>query len=117
MKTISEEKFLKLVNEVSKESCDCHDGFCIFRTIIEHQHFDIRTLVQLQCILKFRYEESARHNYNIGKLAEMKWFESGLAEEFANVYSEELTFTEIYDRTVEYYNPLTGRVEHESNCD
>ena len=111
--TISEEKFKSTIHEISKESCDCHDGFCIFRTIIEHQNFGIRTLIQLQCILKFKYEESARYNFDIGKKAEWKWFESGLAEKFAEVYDEALTFSEIYSKTVEHYNPETGKIEDE----
>lgn len=111
---ISEKKFLKVVDEVSAEGCYCHGNFCTFRTIIEHQHTDIRLLIQLQCILKFRYEESERQGEDIGSKAEMKWFESGLAEEFAKVYNDELSFKEIYSRTLINYNPITGKVENKN---
>jgi hypothetical protein len=115
MRTISEEKFIKVINEVSKESCSCHNGFCIFRNIIEKQHFDVRTLIQLQCILKFRYEESCRHQCDLGLSAEMKWFESGLAKSFADVYCEELSFDEIYSKTVKNYNPETGKMTYDDD--
>ena len=108
---ISEKKFLEVVDEVSAEGCACHGKHCTFRMIIEHQHPDIRTLIQLQCILKFRYERSEYEHKDIGKTAEMLWFESGLAKRFAEVYSEDLSFKEIYKRTIEKFNHETGKVE------
>lgn len=108
---ISEEKFKRVINEISEEGCACHGKFCTFRLIIELQHADIRMLIQLQCMLKFKYEESARVQKDVGVSSEMKWFESGLAKRFAEVYNEDLSFNEIYRRTVEKYNPITGMVE------
>ena len=78
---------------------------------IEHQHPDIRMLIQLQAILKFKFEESERQHKDIGESASMKWFESGLAKRFAEVYNEELSFKEIYKKVMEKYNPISGCVE------
>lgn len=108
---ISEKKFLEVIDELSGESCGCHGKFCLWREIIKHQHTEIRTLYQIQAIYKYAYEESARENRDIGENAAMKWFESGLAKRFAEVYSEDLPFKEVYKRTMEMYNPDTGKVE------
>lgn len=108
---VSEKKFQEVLNEISEESCACHGKHCTFRLIIEHQHFNIRTLIQLQAILKFKYEESERQGRDIAEDASMLWFESGLAERFAEVYDEKLTFRQIYKRVMEAYNPVTRKVE------
>ena len=102
---VSEKKFLAIIDELSEESCKCNGGFCLWREIIKHQHTEVRTLYQIQAIYKFAYEESVREGRDIGQNAAMKWFESGLAKRFAEVYDENLTFREVYKKTMENYNP------------
>jgi len=107
---ISEKKFKKTIDELSEESCKCHGGFCLWKKIIEHQHTDLRTLIQIQAIYKFAFEESVRSNKDISENASLKWFESGLAKRFAEVYDDELSFKEIYKLTMEKYNVEKGMV-------
>lgn len=108
---LDEKIYKKKIHELSEESCDCHGGFCLFRNIVESRHDDIRMLVQIQAMHKFKYEESERNKADLGESASMKWFDSGLAKKFAEVWNEELSFKEIYKKVMEKYNHKTGKVE------
>lgn len=102
---ISQKKFLRVIDEISEESCECKRGFCFFREFVKNCHPDIRLLIQLECIFKFKYEESERQKFDIGnEKAMLIWVESGLAKRFAEVYNDNLTFKEIYKLTMKDYN-------------
>lgn len=102
---ISQKKFLRVIDEISEESCECKHGFCFFREFVKNCHPDIRLLIQLECIFKFKYEESERQKFDIGnEKAMLIWVESGLAKRFAEVYNDNLTFKEIYKLTIKDYN-------------
>jgi hypothetical protein len=102
---ISQKRFQKVIDEISEESCECRHGFCFFREFVKSCHPDIRVLIQLECIFKFKYEESERQKCDIGnEKAMMIWVESGLAKQFAEVYNEDSSFSEVYKKTIEGYN-------------
>lgn len=100
MRGFNEKRFHAVISEIAEE-CSCSNGYCFFRKLIETMHPDIRMLVQMKCIEKFKYEESERQRDNIGwHRAGMQWVDDGFAKRFADVYDEELTVREIYKRTI-----------------
>lgn len=96
----NEKRFLAIISEIAEE-CHCGKGYCFFRKLIETMHPDMRMLIQMKCIEKFKYEESERQGKDIGwHKAGMQWVDDGLAANFAEVYCEDLTVKEIYLRTI-----------------
>jgi len=79
----------------------CKNGYCFYKTIFRHVKFDKRTLVQIKCLEKFKYEQSERARVDIGEHnTVMKWVNDGYAEAFDKVFSTELKFLEIYSKTI-----------------
>lgn len=100
MEPFSDDKFLEACHEISK-TCDCHGKHCFFRDFVLSRHQDPRMLIQLQCILKFKYEESYSQHHDIGKETAMElWVLRGMAQAFAKVYSEEKSIEQIYKETI-----------------
>lgn len=96
----NEKRFLAILTEIGEE-CACRKGYCFFRKLVETMHPDIRMLVQMKCIEKFKYEESERQGDDIGwHDAGMRWVDDGFAENFADVYDEELAVREVYKLTI-----------------
>ena len=95
---MNEKKFLRVLDELCPE--DCKGGYCFYKMFLKEQHPDIRTLIQLKCIEKFKWHESERENKDIGwGEAGMRWVTTGLAKKFAEVYNEDLSVVEIYTLT------------------
>lgn len=101
MKILNNKKFIEICNEIT-ETCDCKNGYCFYRQLVESQKPSIRLLVQLECIEKYKYEQSEKLGKDIGHSnAAMLWVEEGLAKAFADVYDEDLTIKQIYKLTLE----------------
>lgn len=101
MRGFNEKRFLAIISEIAEECC-CGKKYCFFRKLVETMHPDIRLLVQMKCIEKFKYEESERQKDDIGwHKAGMEWVDQGFAKRFAEVYDEELTVKEIYKKTID----------------
>jgi len=108
-----EQRFREVAAEIT-EHCDCKNGYCFWRELVEHQHPSLRLLVQVECIQKFKWEESQRQGHDIesekeggchGAAAQI-WVESGLAEAFAKAWDEDLSVKQIYKRTLEFHKEL-----------
>lgn len=97
----NEDKIRKVLGEITKDChCkDCFDPYCILIEILISKINDVRFLIQMKCVEKFKYEignESGKHiNWNE---AYMQWIESGLAAKFAEEYKEDISFEEIYKK-------------------
>lgn len=102
MNAFNEKRFREICDEIT-ETCACKDkdGYCFYRMLITHQRPALRMLIQVECIEKFKWEESERQGHDIGNTdAAQMWCENGLAEAFAEAYSEDLSVKEIYKKTI-----------------
>lgn len=88
-------KYKALIDEFA-ENCPCKDEYCSLRELVKHLLRDPRTLVQVKCIEKFKYERSKELGKDIGNEASKDWVELGFAEKFAKTYSEDKTISQIY---------------------
>lgn len=83
-----------------EELCEA-DPELLKEIVLHDSKYSDRLLVQIKCVWKYKYEESKRQNKDIGwNGAWTDWREKGYASKFAEVYNDELTFTEIYKRVV-----------------
>ena len=76
----------------------CKPGtYCIHKEIMMSAHRDLRMLMQLRCIEKFKYERSEQAGHDIGWNRAMElWIAEGRAEGYARHYHEDLRFSELY---------------------
>ena len=94
----------KLLIDEFAENCPCKDEWCSVRELVMNLFKDPRTLCQAKCIEKFKYEKSKELNRDIGKEAGKDWVETGWAEKFSSVYSEDKTISQIYKEIKAYIN-------------
>ena len=99
MSTFNEARFREVCKEIT-QTCDCKDGYCFYRKLITEKPPEIRVMVQVECMEKFRWEESERQRKDLEGTAYMLWYELGLSQAFAEAYDENLTVKEIYARTL-----------------
>lgn len=92
-------KFIEKCKEIA-EHCACHDDYCFFREVVIHQKPSLRMIIQLDAMERWKYEESERQKHDVGDEAAMLWVTEGFAKAFAEVYNEDLTIKEIYNRTI-----------------
>ena len=95
---MNEKKFSEICDELSKE-CGCHGGYCFFKHLVEHQHPQIRLLVQCKFLEKQKWMWSEEKHEDIGWAgAWMKWVEDGFAKTFAEVYNEDDSISSLYGK-------------------
>ena len=93
----SKAQLAKKVNEVVCEYCKT--DWCILKEIMICKHSDSRFLVQLKCIEKFKFVLSERAGKDVGwDIAHMEWVDEGYAKRFADIYNEDLTAEQIFDK-------------------
>lgn len=105
--SFEERLFFKEVEMVKKRiiediiSDECEKSYCILREIILHSGMNDYMLEQTKCIEKFKYEESERERRDIGwEEAVKRWVDRGYAKRFREVYSEDLSFRDLYKKVV-----------------
>ena len=77
----------------------CAGEYCILKEVLLKQDISDRTLIQLKCIEKYKYEISNYQKRDIGwEETFQRWVEDGHAEKFAEVYQDSLTFLEIWEK-------------------
>jgi hypothetical protein len=95
----------KLLNDICEDSsCHYSGEYCIFKEMILSMGIADRTLIQLKCVEKFKYEESERQKKDIGwQSAWLMWVELEYAKKFSIIYDEnpEATFKEIFKKVTE----------------
>ena len=77
----------------------CHDeGYCLLKELIAHDaKYSERMLAQMDCVNRWKYEESNRMGYDIGwKVALETWVNKGYAQRFAEVYQDGLSSIEVF---------------------
>ena len=88
-----------LIQELAEEKCD--GDYCFFKLIFKHCRVEQRTVVQMKCLEKFKYEQSANEGRDIGRYETMmRWVDRGFAESFDKEYGPNKTLSEIYSKTV-----------------
>ena len=84
-----------VVEDIS-ESCP-PGKYCILKEIVLNSGMSDRLLVQLKCIEKFKFEKSSYFGRDIGwEEAHKEWIKEGCSEKFRQLYSEGVSFREIY---------------------
>lgn len=102
MRPFNEKRFHEVVTEIAQD-CSCNGGYCFFRELITHQHPDLRMLIQVECLEKFKYVISEKHQKDVGRhVAGQMWVDYGFAKKFAEVYNEDLTVREIFHLTMQH---------------
>ena len=98
MNVMNEKKFTEICKEIAGE-CDCHGGYCFFKHMVEHQHPQIRTLVQCKILEKQKWIWSQEQHDDIGwNGAWMKWAEEGYAKTFADLYNEDDSISTLHKK-------------------
>lgn len=105
-----QQRFREVASEIT-EHCDCKDGYCFWRELAELNVPSLRMVIQVECIKKFKWEESQRQGHDIENIKEggchgataQLWVGNGLAEAFAKAYDEDLSVREIYKRTLDIW--------------
>ncbi len=87
------------------QNCDCHakNPYCtlveFFLHILSQDGDRERTLVQIKCVEKYKYELGIKYSKEfVWNDAFMEWVSNGLSKRFAEVYDPELTLIEIYNK-------------------
>lgn len=63
---------------------------------------DERTLVQIKCIDKFKYEQSEKVGHDIGMDQALDiWVNNGYAKVFSEVYSDDMPFLKLYRSVID----------------
>ena len=87
-------KYKSLINEIA-DDCPNKDGYCFLKELIIMSR-DPRTIVQIKCVEKYKFEKSKERGEDIGwQEAAQEWAETYGAK-FAKVYNEDKTFNQIY---------------------
>jgi len=87
----------KTHREVIEDICECRERYCTLKEILMQTGLGSSQLEQIKCIEKFKYDESAKENMDIGwDLAAKRWVDEGYAQIFDEVYKEGMKCNEIY---------------------
>jgi hypothetical protein len=87
-----------------REICDgCDPGrYCTLKEILLHDaKYSDRLVLQMKAVEKWKYEESVRQRREVDwQEAWELWVTVGLANRFAEVYTEGMTFHDLYDKLI-----------------
>lgn len=83
--------------EVIDDICECN-GYCILKEVVLRLGPDDRTLEQLKCLERFKYERSKMFGREINwSEATKMWSDEGFAEKFSEIYVQGLTNSVLYN--------------------
>lgn len=84
--------------EIIEDICgDCKRKYCILKEIILHSGLNDRSLEQLKCVERLKYEKSDKNGGDIGwSEAHLLWVREGYAERFSEIYKDGMRNGEIY---------------------
>jgi hypothetical protein len=89
----------KILEDICSDECD--GRYCILKEFIIHGGFADRQLEQIKCVEKYKYEESKKEGKDIGwNEAFQRWVDKGYAKRYAQIYSEDKTFRQLYKETI-----------------
>jgi len=84
--------------EILEDICgNCKGKYCILKEIILHSGLNDRSLEQLKCVERFKYERSGKERKDIGwSEAHLLWVTEGHAKMFDKIYKDGMRNGEIY---------------------
>jgi hypothetical protein len=86
----------KVLEDICQDECD--GRYCILKEIALSSQCD-RTLIQLKCIEKYKFELSEREGKDVGwNNATMSWVDTGRAKLFGDYYQEGMNYRNLYKR-------------------
>jgi hypothetical protein len=91
-------------------TCDtCANRYCILKEVLlRMQHPDSRSMLQIKCVDKFKYEKSETAGKDIGwDKAFDQWCDEGYAKAFADVYEPDITLEKIYSAVLKIVRAAT----------
>ena len=90
----------RILSELNPECAE--NKYCFYKLFLEYASFDVRTVEQIKCIEKFKWEINKNSNteYSWEYVIE-QWIEQGYAKAYSDIYDEELSIKELYKRTME----------------
>ena len=88
----------EIVEDICCEECRGKTGYCTLKEIILHSGLSDRTLEQIKCIERFKWQESATAGRDIGWAeSHKKWVERGYASKFAEIYRDGMSNNVLYE--------------------
>jgi hypothetical protein len=89
----------KLIKELQRDCCD-NEQYCPIGEITKHFIFNRqREMVQLKIVEKYKFIRSKDEGKDIGwNNALQEWSDKGYAAKFAEIYNEDLSITEIFNK-------------------
>jgi len=86
---------------ISELNPDCAENkYCFYKMWFECAALDIRTVEQLKCIEKFKWEinEQSQEEFS-WEFVVQEWIRVGHAAKFSEIYDEDLSIKELYEKT------------------
>lgn len=88
------ESYLRIFEEICDECCP-PSKYCLLKEIVFKN--TPRTIIQIKCIEKFKYEQSQKEGHDIGwNGASAMWVSQGYAEIFGKLFSEDKHVKDLY---------------------
>lgn len=97
---------MDLVNDLCSGCCS-PDKYCTLKEVLVRAPRDARTMVQIKCIEKFKYERSKRDKKDIGwNEAVRMWIDEGYADRFVEGYREGVRLDDLYYKVSNLSEPM-----------
>ena len=100
--TISKGKYKEILDDLCHKDCPA-DKDCILKEFLINAHISPRLIIQIKCVQTYKDEmnkDIPPHMQMGWNKALMRWVTMGYAKQFAEVYEEGKTYTEIYEKLV-----------------
>ena len=86
----------ELINDICSGCCS-HDHYCTLKEILIRVPRDARTLLQIKCIEKMKYERSVDHSRGVDWDEALDiWIDEGYAARFSDLYRDDIRLAELY---------------------
>ncbi|NCC53157.1 MAG: hypothetical protein EOM20_18350 [Spartobacteria bacterium] len=86
----------ELIDDICSGCC-AHDHYCTLKEILIRVPRDARTLLQIKCIEKLKYERSVEQSRGVDWDEALDiWINEGYAARFADAYRDDIRLAELY---------------------
>lgn len=83
--------------------CCSPNKYCTLKEILARAPRDTRTMMQIKCIEKLKYERSKKDELDIGwDQAFRIWIDEGYAERFSRLFCDGIGLSELYSRVMNH---------------
>jgi len=98
--TVSKKRYRSILDDLCHADCPS-DKDCILKEFLIHAHISPRLIIQIRCVQRYKDESNKdmpAHMQKDWNKALMRWVAMGYAKQFAEVYEEGKTYSEIYEQ-------------------